>query len=140
MEKNVLNTDLTGKVAVVTGASRGIGAATARRFARGGWDVSIHYHRSEEQARALAPLERACELAGVDPVGVYTAEELCDAFLKQSDADAAAHALAQGRLVYDAAAQCDHHHGQEHAHHHGACAEHGCGQHGCGHAPGGDGK
>ena len=43
-----------GRHVLITGASRGIGAATARRFARGGWDVSIHYHRSEEQARALA--------------------------------------------------------------------------------------
>ena len=29
---------LKGKIAVVTGASRGIGAAAARRFAQGGWD------------------------------------------------------------------------------------------------------
>ena len=72
---------------------------------------------------------QALEAAGIALYGGVT-----------GDADAAAHALAQGRLVYDAAAQCDHHHGQEHAHHHGACAEHGCGRHGCGHAPGGDGK
>ena len=50
-----------GRHVLITGASRGIGAATARRFARGGWDVSIHYHRSEEQARALAR-----ELAALD--------------------------------------------------------------------------
>lgn len=43
-----------------------------------------------EQARALAPLERAAELAGVDPVGIYTADELCDAFLQKSDGEAAA--------------------------------------------------
>ncbi|GKI13653.1 hypothetical protein CE91St44_01380 [Oscillospiraceae bacterium] len=35
--------------------------------------------------KALAPLERACELAGVDPVGVYTARELFGAFLEASD-------------------------------------------------------
>lgn len=39
---------------LITGASRGIGAATARRFAQGGWQVSIHYHRSLPQAQALA--------------------------------------------------------------------------------------
>lgn len=39
---------------LITGASRGIGAAAARRFARGGWRVSIHYHRSQAQAQALA--------------------------------------------------------------------------------------
>ena len=35
--------------------------------------------------KALAPLERACELAGVDPVGVYTARELFGAFLEASE-------------------------------------------------------
>ena len=39
---------------MITGASRGIGAATARRFAAGGWNVSIHYHSSVSQARKLA--------------------------------------------------------------------------------------
>ena len=39
---------------LITGASRGIGAATARRFAQGGWQVSIHYHKSLPQAQALA--------------------------------------------------------------------------------------
>ena len=39
---------------LITGASRGIGAATARRFAKGGWKVSIHYNQSRERAGALA--------------------------------------------------------------------------------------
>ena len=43
-----------GKRVLITGASRGIGAAAARRFGRGGWDVAVHYHRSGERARALA--------------------------------------------------------------------------------------
>ena len=41
------------KHVLITGASRGIGAAAARRFARGGWQVSVHYHNSEDRARAL---------------------------------------------------------------------------------------
>ena len=42
------------KYALITGASRGIGAATAREFARRGWGVAIHYNSGKEQAEALA--------------------------------------------------------------------------------------
>ena len=38
---------------LISGASRGIGAAAARRFAAGGWDVAVNYCRSREQAEAL---------------------------------------------------------------------------------------
>lgn len=43
MAKNVL----------ITGASRGIGAATAREFARAGWNVAIHYCAHLAQAQAV---------------------------------------------------------------------------------------
>lgn len=38
-------------------------------------------------ARALAPLERACELAGVNPEPIYTAQQLFDSFLEQVDSE-----------------------------------------------------
>lgn len=46
--------------ALITGASRGIGAATARLLAREGWNVAINYNTSREAAEQLA-----AELSGL---------------------------------------------------------------------------
>ena len=45
---------LENKVALVTGAGRGIGAVVARRFAEEGAKVVVHYRGSREPAEALA--------------------------------------------------------------------------------------
>ena len=42
-----------GRTVLITGASRGIGAETARRFAREGCRVAVNYHTHEERALAL---------------------------------------------------------------------------------------
>ena len=41
------------KTVLITGASRGIGAATARLFAAHDYRVAVHYHQSKAQADAL---------------------------------------------------------------------------------------
>src|ERR1044071_5271761 len=51
--------DLDGKVAVVTGASSGIGAASARLFAEAGARVVVGYNKGVERADAVVR-----ELAG----------------------------------------------------------------------------
>ncbi len=48
------DTPLTGKVAIVTGGSRGIGAAVVRRLARHGAAVAFTYRHSADAAEKLA--------------------------------------------------------------------------------------
>ena len=47
-------TDGRVRKALVTGGSRGIGAACCRALARDGWQVYVNYNESGEKARALA--------------------------------------------------------------------------------------
>ncbi len=39
------------RAALITGSSRGIGAATAQRLARDGFDIAVHYHEAHDRAK-----------------------------------------------------------------------------------------
>ena len=54
--------------AIVTGSSRGIGRAIAERFARDGYDVTINYVESAQQARAVA--DAVAEETDADAIAV----------------------------------------------------------------------
>ena len=45
--------DLQDQVALITGASRGIGAACARLFAQAGAHLGLVYHSQDDQAQAV---------------------------------------------------------------------------------------
>lgn len=55
----MLQIDLHGHIAVITGASGMLGRVMARNFARCGADLALHYFHGEEQANRLAEELRA---------------------------------------------------------------------------------
>ena len=64
-----MNKKLTGKVALVTGGSRGIGAAIARSLADDGADVAISYVSTADKAKSLV---RELQEKGVRAVAFQT--------------------------------------------------------------------
>jgi len=54
-----MSTPLAGKVALVTGAARGIGRAIALKLAAAGCDVAANYYNSHDEAEALCTEIRA---------------------------------------------------------------------------------
>ena len=78
---------LTGKVALVTGGSRGLGAATAQALAEQGADVAISYVASAEKAQAVVEKLKATGVRAIaiqsDQADMAAARPLVEQVLAQ---------------------------------------------------------
>lgn len=74
-----MDTGLGGKGVLVTGGAGGIGSAVVRAFTEEGARVAVHYHRSEDRARALA-----AEVGGVALRADLTAEADVDTLVPEA--------------------------------------------------------
>jgi 3-oxoacyl-[acyl-carrier protein] reductase len=76
--------DLRGQRAVVSGASRGIGAATVRLLARAGADVVVGYRSRSDDAEAVAEDARAAGVRAVTCGADLSTPDGCDALVVAS--------------------------------------------------------
>jgi NAD(P)-dependent dehydrogenase (short-subunit alcohol dehydrogenase family) len=94
-----MNIDLTGRKAVVTGSTAGIGRAIAEGLARAGAAVVINGRSEERVAAALRDLRKlfpTAEFTGVT-ADLATAEGAADLFARAPDADILVNNVGTGR-------------------------------------------
>ena len=60
----MLAIDLTGKIAVVTGASGELGRVIAPTLAKAGANVAVHYHKCKEMAQQVLQQVQLIQLLG----------------------------------------------------------------------------
>jgi 3-oxoacyl-[acyl-carrier protein] reductase len=71
------------KTVLITGASRGIGCACAKEFDKLGYNVAVHYNRSEDAARELCKSLKSAEIYKAD----VSSSEQVNAIVRKATAD-----------------------------------------------------
>lgn len=80
-----LNLDLAGKRALVTGGSRGVGAATVHLLARAGADVGISYRSRADEARRVVEDARALGVRSWAEAGDLSDRDAADRLFRRLD-------------------------------------------------------
>src|SRR5690606_19342903 len=76
--------DLSGRTAIVTGASGGIGAGIARRFAEAGANVVCHYHANADGAEKLLAVVRQFRARAIACAADLATRQGADALLDEA--------------------------------------------------------